>query len=112
MIKSILHPGNGIDFAKKGDYVKFYLLIFDNNKNVLFNSLLEIRSECLECNLINALEELITEMSLFEKCQLEIENNKETIENNYYQSEIIKEIFTNNLGCNKITFEVEILNIN
>lgn len=37
-MKSIINPGNGILFPKKGEYVKLKMRVLDNNNNVLFDS--------------------------------------------------------------------------
>jgi hypothetical protein len=76
MIKNILHPGNGIDFPKKGDYVKINLMICTPDRISLFDSNklngIEIRFNCKESNILTELEDLIGEMSLFEKCSLNL----------------------------------------
>lgn len=81
MIKTILHPGNGINFPLKGEYVKIHLLIMDNNKQIIFDSKLypremEIRYMSEESNLNEEIEELIGEMSLYERCCLEKTSEK------------------------------------
>lgn len=110
MNKHIIHPGNGINFPKKGDYVKINLLIYDSNKNILFdnqkndNKCLDIRYDCLDSNIIKELEELIGEMSLFEKCSLEINH----LENKNEEYENFIELLNKH---NKLIFEIEIVDI-
>ena len=43
MSSSILHPGNGINYPKKGDYVKINLQMKDSNDNIIFDSTLSRR---------------------------------------------------------------------
>lgn len=38
-MKTILNPGNGITFAKKGEYIKLRMRVLDQNNNVLYDSL-------------------------------------------------------------------------
>ena len=38
MTKIIVHPGNGVDFPKNGDYVKLNLAVYDSDRNLLFDS--------------------------------------------------------------------------
>jgi hypothetical protein len=74
MNKFILKPGNGITFPKKGDYLKCNLLIYEE-KNIIFDSK-KIGGLNLQIgigSIINELEELLCEMSLNERCSLEIE---------------------------------------
>jgi len=76
MEKNILHPGNGVNFPVKGNYIKLSMQLFDNNNNILFdsndtlNKFCEIRYKTKESNMFYELESLISEMSLFEKCSL------------------------------------------
>jgi len=76
MEKNILHPGNGVNFPIKGNYIKLSLQLFDNDENILFdsnntlNKFCEIRYKTNESNMFEELENLIGEMSLFEKCSL------------------------------------------
>ena len=46
MSSSILHPGNGINYNKKGDYVKINLQMKDSNDNIIFDSTLSRRIFC------------------------------------------------------------------
>ena len=80
--KNILQPGDGINIPQNGDYVKLDLQIYsvdiNSNKKMFFNSnnipqmSVDIRYGTPECSLVKELEELIGEMSLFEKCSVEI----------------------------------------
>jgi hypothetical protein len=106
-MKTIIHPGNGLNFPTKGEYVKASLIIYDLNKKIIFDkSFLDIRYGCNECNVIKLLEDLLGEMSLFEKCSLEIEAN--SIKNSsYYTEEFMEEINK----YKKLIFEIEIIDI-
>jgi hypothetical protein len=113
MNKIIIHPGNGIDFPKQGDYVKLNLIIYDTDKNKIFDSKLfseekcmEIRYRCPESNVLTVLEDLIGEMSLFEKCLLIVDKS---CENCLIESELIRELANKN---KEIMFEVEVVDIN
>ena len=112
MIKNILNPGNGINYPIKGEYVKFNLLMYTSNKTLLFDSTqtkgLEIRFNSNESNLISELEDLIGEMSLFEKCSMEVELEK-IKKNNECLSDIILDLLYIH---KKLIFEIEILDIN
>ena len=80
MKTNILHPGNGINFPSKGDYVKFNMMMCDEKETVLFDSkncekgFCEIRFKC-ESGYFEQIEELIGEMSLYEKCSLELDRS-------------------------------------
>lgn len=109
-MESILHPGNGINFPIKGDYIKLNFEVKDDKGFIIFNSehtkkkSLEIRYKCTESNLFDGLEELIGKMSLFEKCSLEIDNTKiGQISSNEIDNLLMKH--------NKIIFILEIINI-
>lgn len=110
MEKSILHPGNGINFPNKGDYIKMNFEVKDDKGNVILNSehtkkkFLEIRYKCTESNLFDGFEDLIGEMSLFEKCSLEVDNTKI----GQINSKEIDNLLTKH---NKIIFIIEIINI-
>jgi hypothetical protein len=113
MNKIIEHPGNGVDFPKIGDYVKLNLVIYDTNRNILFNSkeithksCLEIRYKTPESNFLTELEDLIGEMSLYEKCLLIMDKSNER---SLIESELISELVKN---YKEITFEIEIVDIN
>jgi len=113
MNKIIIHPGNGIDFPKQGDYVKLNLTIYDSHKNKIFDSKLfseeksmEIRYRSPESNVLTLLEDLIGEMSLFEKCLLIVDKS---CENCLKESEYIRGLANK---TKEITFEVEVLDIN
>ncbi len=111
MTSSILHPGNGINYPKKGDYVKINLQMKDPNENILFDStstrkkFCEIRYLTNESNMFPQLEELIGGMSLFQKCSLELtkDNFDNTIPSTN-MNQLLDEY-------NKITILVEIVNI-
>lgn len=112
MIKNILKPGNGIDFPSKGDFVVINLFIYTHKNIVLFDTSktkkngFEIRYNCKESNLIKELEELIGEMSLFEKCSLEIQYIPKSKQN-------VSNLIENLLSVHKnLIFEVEIIEIN
>jgi hypothetical protein len=111
MIKNILHPGNGIDFPRKGDYVKLNLVIFTLDRIILFDSSklntngMELRFNCSQSSFITELEDLIGEMSLFEKCTLELD-----VQGQYEgMQDLIKELL---MQYKKLIFEVEIVDIN
>jgi hypothetical protein len=113
MSKIIVHPGNGVDFPRMGDYVKLNLVVYDSDRNLLFESkelseekFLEIRFRTPEGNFLTDLEELIGAMSLYEKCLLTIDKTNEKI---MLESEVIKDMVKNN---KEIIFEVEIVDIN
>lgn len=90
-MKSILNPGNGVTFGKYGDYIRFDLIKYNStneNTDTTKNSLQNkgnseeykdiIMRLGFESNLKKEIVDLIKEMSLFEKCRLEIEvKNKE-----------------------------------
>ena len=111
MTSSILHPGNGINYPKKGDYVKINLQMKDPNGNILFDSTLtrkkfcEIRYLTNESNMFPQLEELIGGMSLFQKCSLEL--TKDNFDNSIPSTNMIQLLN----DYNKITILVEIVNI-
>ena len=99
MNKFILKPGNGITFPKKGDYVKCNLIMYDG-KNLIFDSkkIGDLKIRVGIGNIINELEELIFEMSLNEKCSLEVDRKSINLIND-------KGNFS------KISIEVEILEV-
>ena len=109
MSSSILHPGNGINYPQKGDYVKINLQMLDSNGNILFDSTLtrkkEIRYLTNESNMFPQLEELIGGMSLFQKCSLEL--TKDNFDNSIPSTNMIQLLN----DYNKITILVEIVNI-
>ena len=111
MTSSILHPGNGINYPKKGDYVKINLQMKDPNENILFDStstrkkFCEIRYLTNESNMFPQLEREIGDMSLFEKRSIELtkDNFDNTIPSTN-MSQLLDEY-------NKIIILVEIVNI-
>ena len=112
MTKIIVHPGNGVDFPKNGDYVKLNLAVYDSDRNLLFDSKLFSKQKCMEIrfktsqsNFLTELEDLIAEMSMYEKCLLIIDksNDKSLLE-----SKLINDLLKNK---KEIIFEVEIVNI-
>ena len=111
MSSSILHPGNGINYPKKGDYVKINLQMKDSKDNILFDSTLSKRKFCEiryltnESNMFPQLEELIGGMSLFQKCSLEL--TKDNFDNSIPSTNMIQLLN----DYNKITILVEIVNI-
>ena len=111
MSSSILHPGNGINYPQKGDYVKINLQMLDSNGNILFDSTLtrkkfcEIRYLTNESNMFTQLEELIGGMSLFQKWSLEL--TKDNFDNSIPSTNMIQLLN----DYNKITILVEIVNI-
>jgi hypothetical protein len=110
MNKIILHPGNGLDFPKIGEYVKVKLLIYNKDKNVIFDSNLtnkksvDIRYGCRESNILHELEDLVGEMSLFERCSMEID---ESVNSSFFSDGLNDMIKIHK----KLIFEVEIENI-
>lgn len=113
MNKIIVHPGDGINFPKIGDYIKINLMIWDANKNVMFECkdaneeiCIDIRFKSQESNLLTDLEDLIGEMSLYEKCLLIVDK---TCERSLRESELIKEFLK---ISKEITFEIQIVDIN
>jgi hypothetical protein len=116
MSRLIINPGNGINFPKTGDYVKISMQIKTKNNEILFNSNkinnLELRIGDKGSFVLPQIEDLITEMSLFEKCSIEINNdhindNVNNDNNNEY-NEDLKEKLTQ---FGKIIFEIEIIDI-
>ena len=79
MEKLIIHPGNRLNIPQEGDYVKLNLQLTDGSGEMLFDSALsdkkfaEIRFKTKESNMFQQLEELIGEMSLFEKTSFELD---------------------------------------
>ena len=110
MEKVILHPGNGINIPVKGDYVKLNLKLTDANGKTLFDSsqsqkkYADVRYKTTEANMFDQLEELIGEMSLFEKCSLEIDKS-------YLPNITSKQIKMLLEQYQKIIFYVEIVDI-
>lgn len=111
--KVIIHPGNGVNFPQKGDYIKIFLVVCGRSGTVIFNTadlknnFIEVRHLCPENSLIYDLENLIGEMSLFEKCSLELDVNN-ILEESQIESETLKQLLNFH---GKLTFEMEILNI-
>ena len=56
MTSCILHPGNGINYPKKGDYVKINLQMKDPNENILFDC--EIRYFTNESNMFSSIRRI------------------------------------------------------
>ena len=110
MNKTIMHPGNGLDFPKIGEYVKVKLLITNKDKNVIFDSNLtnkkcvDVRFGCKESSILHELEDLVGEMSLFERCSMEID---ESVNSSYFSDALNDMIKIHK----KLIFEVEIQNI-
>ena len=110
MEKVILHPGNGINIPVKGDYVKLNLKLTEANGRTLFDSsqsqkkYVDVRYKTTEANMFDQLEELIGEMSLFEKCSLEIDKS-------YLPNITSKQIKMLLEQYQKIIFYVEIVDI-
>lgn len=75
MIKSILHPGNGITFAAKGDYIKYKYSIFNSNHDYLINNVEQIIRLWYGSPIKFEIESLLSEMSLLEKCSLELKDD-------------------------------------
>ena len=111
MTSSILHPGNGINYPKKGDYVKINLQMKDPNDNILFDStstrkkFCEIRYLTNESNMFPQLEREIGDMSLFEKRSIEL--TKENYDNSIPSSNMLNLLNV----YEKIIIFVEIVNI-
>lgn len=111
MSSSILHPGNGINYPKKGDYVKINLQMKDSNDNIIFDSTLSRRKFCEiryltnESNMFPQLEREIGDMSLFEKRSIEL--TKENYDNSIPSSNMLNLLNENG----KIIIFVEIVNI-
>lgn len=100
MIKSIINPGNGITFAIKGDYIKFNLTITDSEGNYLVKNLLSIVRYGYDDSLKPEIENLLGEMSLLEKCNLEIPNEN-----------IPQIIGENKIRKDKLIYDIQILDI-
>lgn len=109
-MKSILNPGNGVTFGKYGDYIRFDLIKYtstienkDKTKNLLQNTgnSEEYKDIIIrfgfESNIKQEIVDLIKEMSLFEKCKLEIEVKNNEID--VFEIEI-KEINTRFININ------------
>ena len=111
MSSSILHPVNGINYPKKGDYVKINLQMKDSNDNIIFDSTLSRRKFCEiryltnESNMFPQLEREIGDMSLFEKRSIEL--TKENYDNSIPSSNMLNLLNENG----KIIIFVEIVNI-
>lgn len=112
LMKTILNPGNGITFPRKGEYIKLRMRVIDQSHNILFDSnncdVLFFRFKMSKILIIyddsflTSLEEIIGTMSLFEKSLIEI--NNEMIKESLILQELLK--------CNeRICYEVEILHI-
>lgn len=97
MSKTIIHPGNGVAFPVYGHYVKFKLNVFIDNKNVI-NNMEQVIRYGFQTNLKKELEILIGEMSLLEKCAIDIKDDTFINEDG-------------NMSKNNITYEIEITNI-
>lgn len=110
MSKLIINPGNGINFPKTGDYVKIQMQIKSKNNEILFNSNkinnLEIRIGDKGSFFLPQIEDLITEMSLFEKCSIEFTNDQ-LKENNQFNEDFKEKLIL----YGKIIFEIEIIDI-
>ena len=70
MLKSILSPGNGVNFPKKGEYVRFKLKICDSKNTTLLLTDKVIRFG-YGSSIKPEIEILLGEMSLLERCTLE-----------------------------------------
>ena len=111
MSTNILHPGNGINYPQKGDYVKINLQMKDSNDNIIFDSTLSRRKFCEiryltnESNMFPQLEREIGDMSLFEKRSIEL--TKENYDNSIPSSNMLNLLNENG----KIIIFVEIVNI-
>jgi hypothetical protein len=102
MNKLILNPGNGISFPKHGDYVLINLCISDSNNTVLLNSKKIGGIDVLygEKRFVKEFEELIGEMSLFEKCSFEINESGD--------NDVVRQLAG---GIGNLNVEIEILDI-
>ena len=81
LVKCILKPGDGLRFPKKGDYIKADLLVYtvtSKGKIVIYEGAVVTRFRTEESSLVPELEELISEMSMFERCALEISQMNST----------------------------------
>jgi hypothetical protein len=111
MEKFVIHPGNGLNMPQEGDYVKLNLQLMDGNGDVLFDSALsdkkfaEIRFKTKESNMFQQLEELIGEMSLFEKTSFELDRTCIPSVNSKQIKMLLEQY-------GKIIFNIEILDIN
>ena len=111
MSKLILKHGNGVNFPKSGDYVNLLIVIKTKNNEIIFDSS-KIKNHCVRigksgCLLLPQIEELIYEMSLYEKCSIEF--TKEMLKE---EEEIFNEDFCQKLKIyEKIIFEIEIIGI-
>jgi hypothetical protein len=102
MLKSILHPGNGYIFPLKGDYVKVQMDTFNSNKQLMFSSVIMIRIDydlAIKPEIMN----LIKEMSLLEKCSIEIIDSESSDCNNINNKGNINSLST--------IYEIELLDI-
>lgn len=98
MNKIILKPGNGINYPTKGDYIDVNMNIFDESGVLIFSNkdermTLRFKSDGM---VIDELEELIGEMSLYEKCSIQIKKQlfsdlegKEIMRTLVYEIEIV-----------------------
>ncbi len=100
MIKSIINPGNGINFAMKGDYIKFYLTLRDSDGNYLIKNLTKVVRFGFDQFLKPEIESLLGEMSLLEKCNLEVPD------------EMIPQLNGDNKSRkDKLSYDIQILDI-
>jgi hypothetical protein len=112
MERIIMHPGDGVNFPKKGDYVKLNLFVYGEGKKVIFDSK-TIPEKCVEMRYkleglwLDEIESLIGEMSMFEKCSLEfkLEHYKK---DNSDETKNIRDLLSYHKN---IIFEIEITNI-
>lgn len=82
MIKSIIHPGNGVNYPNRGDYLRVNLEVNSYLNNIiecLFKETIIIRLD-YDNNIIIEIINLLKEMTLLEKCCLDDNtNNKQYI---------------------------------
>ena len=111
-LSDILFVKLGINYPKKGDYVKINLQMKDSkNDNIIFDSTLSRRKFCEiryltnESNMFPQLEKEIGDMSLFEKRSIEL--TKENYDNSIPSSNMLNLLNV----YEKIIIFVEIVNI-
>ncbi len=125
LTKNILKPGDGISFPKKGDYVKVDLGIYTKGRSVIYEGGVVTRYLTEEACFLKEIEDLIGEMSLYEKCSLDITQiselksgqlNKNKVVNHDLVKEglVLSPLIFEWVKCSKsdnLNIEVEIVNI-
>jgi hypothetical protein len=113
--KNILKPGDGLSFPKQGEYVKLELSVFYLDINMQKHFVLEAqtvttRFKTEESCLIEEIQDLVGEMSLYERCSLEIFKITKTKNEEVLKSFVIYD-WLKSVKSENINFEIELIDI-